>query len=101
MSQSLTAGIPYTVNTGETLVNETFGPNNIRRRRTGKHELRTMPIHNGRALAGALHAAHFVRRPTVAARCAAAAKHRGARLRVFLRRFVNSFLKRRKSDVNL
>jgi hypothetical protein len=46
----MTAGIPYTVNTGDTLVNETFGPNNIRRRRrTGKHELRPMPIRDGRA----------------------------------------------------
>jgi hypothetical protein len=50
MSQSLTAAIPYTVDTGETLVNETFGPNNIRRRRTGEHELRPMPIRDGRAL---------------------------------------------------
>ena len=54
MSASLTAGIPYTVNTGDTLVNETFGPNNIRRRRTGKHELRPMPIRDGRALASGL-----------------------------------------------
>ena len=50
--QVITAGIPYTVNTGETLVNETFGPDNIQRRRTGKHELRTMSVRNGRPLAG-------------------------------------------------
>ncbi len=50
----MTAGIPYTVNTGEMLVNETFGPNNIHRRRTGKHELRPMPIRDGRSLAGGL-----------------------------------------------
>jgi hypothetical protein len=50
MNESLTAGIPYTVDTGEKLVNETFGPNNIRRHRTGKHELRPMSIHNGRPL---------------------------------------------------
>lgn len=52
--QTITAAIPYTVRTGETLVNETFGPNNIRRRRTGVHELRTMDIRNGRRLAGEL-----------------------------------------------
>ena len=51
---SVTAGIPYTVNTGETLVNETFGPNNIRRRRTGTHHLRPMRIRDGRPLAGRL-----------------------------------------------
>jgi hypothetical protein len=51
---SVTAGIPYTVNTGEKLVNETFGPNNIHRRRTGTHELRSMRIRNGRPLAGKL-----------------------------------------------
>lgn len=42
------ADIPYVVNTGEKLVNETFGPNNIRRRRTGTQELRRVDIHNGR-----------------------------------------------------
>jgi len=51
---SVTARIPYTVNTGETLVNETFGPNNIRRRRTGTHDLRPMRIRDGRPLAGRL-----------------------------------------------
>jgi hypothetical protein len=51
---AVTAAIPYTVDTGETLVNETFGPNNIRRRRTGSHELRPMRIRDGRALAGEL-----------------------------------------------
>ena len=51
---SITAGIPYTVNTGEKLVNETFGPNNIRRRKTGAHELRPMRIRDGRPLAGKL-----------------------------------------------
>jgi hypothetical protein len=51
---SVTAEIPYTVNTGEKLVNETFGPNNIRRRRSGTHELRPMRIRDGRPLAGEL-----------------------------------------------
>jgi hypothetical protein len=49
---SITAGIPYTVNTGEKLVNETFGPNNIRRRKTGTHELRPMRVQDGRLHAG-------------------------------------------------
>ena len=53
-NQAVTAEIPYTVNTGEKLVNETFGPNNIRRRRSGAHELRRMSIRNGRDLAGEL-----------------------------------------------
>jgi hypothetical protein len=44
----VTAGIPYTVDTGEKLVNETFGPNNIQRRKTGKHELQPMSVRNGR-----------------------------------------------------
>ena len=35
MPESLTAGIPYTVETDEPLVNETFGPNNIHRRKKG------------------------------------------------------------------
>jgi hypothetical protein len=47
----VTAGIPYTVDTGEKLVNETFGPNNIHRRKTGAHELRSMTVRNGRPLA--------------------------------------------------
>lgn len=48
---ALTAEIPYTPDTGEKLVNETFGPNNIHRRRTGPMELRMMSIQNGRPLA--------------------------------------------------
>ena len=35
MNQDRSVDIPYIVDTGEKLVNETFGPNNIRRRRTG------------------------------------------------------------------
>jgi hypothetical protein len=48
MIEELTAGIPYTVDTGEKLVNETFGPNNIRRRKTGTHKLMAMTVRNGR-----------------------------------------------------
>jgi len=51
---AITAGIPYTVDTGETLVNETFEDGNVQRRRTGRHELREMTVRNGRALAGEL-----------------------------------------------
>jgi hypothetical protein len=49
-----TAQIPYTVDTGEKLVNETFGPNNIRRRTQGASERRPMTIQDGRLLAGEL-----------------------------------------------
>ena len=52
MSQAVTADIPYIVNTGETLVNETFGPENISRRRTGTQELRPMTVRDGRPLIG-------------------------------------------------
>ena len=48
------AHISYTAGTGETLVNETFGPESVQRRRTGQHELREMTIRNGRPLAGKL-----------------------------------------------
>ena len=54
MVQEVTVGIPYTVDTGEKLVNETFGPNNIRRRKTGTHELKQMAVQNGRLLADRL-----------------------------------------------
>jgi hypothetical protein len=54
MIQEATVDIPYTVDTGEKLVNETFGPNNIRRRRTGAHELKRVPVRNGRLLADRL-----------------------------------------------
>ena len=46
--------IPYTLNTGETLVNETFGPGNLSRRRQGQIESRPMPMENGRPLAATL-----------------------------------------------
>jgi hypothetical protein len=44
----ITAQIPYTVDTGAKLVNETFGPNNIRRRRTGTEDLRPMDVADAR-----------------------------------------------------
>jgi hypothetical protein len=49
-----TAEIPYTVDTGEKLVNETFGPNNIRRRVEGTSERRPMSIQDGRTIASEL-----------------------------------------------
>ena len=54
MSETVTVEIPYTIDTGETLVNETFGPNNIRRRRTGTHELKPVTVRNGRLVADRL-----------------------------------------------
>ena len=48
---AVTAGLHYTVDTGVKPVNETFGPNNIRRRVTGEHEIREVPIRDGRPLA--------------------------------------------------
>ena len=50
MSKAVTVGIPYTVDNGEILVNESFGPKNIHGRRSGTVELKTMPLLNGRAL---------------------------------------------------
>ena len=58
MDQAVTARvvarISYTVDTGEKLVNETFGPNNIRRRTSGAQEQKEVVLANGRALAGEL-----------------------------------------------
>jgi len=42
------AEITYTVDTGEKLVNETFGPNNIRRRASGMDERRPVDISDAR-----------------------------------------------------
>jgi len=44
----ITAGLHYTVDTGVKPVNETFGPNNIRRRVTGDHVVHQMTIRDGR-----------------------------------------------------
>jgi hypothetical protein len=44
----ITAEIPYTLDTGEKLVNETFGPNNIRRRKTGREDPRPMNVADAR-----------------------------------------------------
>jgi hypothetical protein len=54
MLEAVTVDIPYTVDSGEKLVNETFGPNNVRRRRTGAGDFRKMTVRNGRLLAGQL-----------------------------------------------
>ena len=42
------AGIPYTVDTGQKLVNETFGPNNIHRKSIGTQEVHPMEVRDGR-----------------------------------------------------
>lgn len=42
------AHISYTADTGEPLVNETYGPNNIRRRVSGRAEARAVDIADGR-----------------------------------------------------
>lgn len=51
MLEAVTVEIPYTVDTGEVLVNESFGPKNIHGRRTGTVQRKTMTVLNGRALA--------------------------------------------------
>lgn len=51
MTPALTAEIPYIVDTGEKLINETFGPDNIQRRRTGTQELKPMAVQDGRPVA--------------------------------------------------
>ena len=51
MVEAVTVDIPYTPDTGEKLVNETFGPNNIGRRKTGADDLKSMTVRNGRLLA--------------------------------------------------
>ena len=50
--EAVTATIPYTPDTGEKLVNETFGPNNMHRRREGPVDPHPMKIENGRQRAG-------------------------------------------------
>src|SRR5882672_8734883 len=45
------AEIRYTAETGEKLVNETYGPNNIRRRTSGADDRHRVEIRDGRAQA--------------------------------------------------
>jgi hypothetical protein len=65
---AITAELCYAIDTGEKPVNETFGPNNIRRRSTGQKERRAVEIRNGRPLAGRFsldgNGFEFVRHPT-------------------------------------
>jgi hypothetical protein len=49
--ESVTAELGYTIDTGVKPVNETFGPNNIRRREAGVQERRPVKIRNGRLIA--------------------------------------------------
>ena len=46
----MAAEITYTADSGEKLVNETFGPNNIRRRSSGTEERRQVDVQDGRPL---------------------------------------------------
>jgi len=46
--RAMAAEITYTVDSGEKLVNETFGPNNIRRRSSGSEERREVDVQDGR-----------------------------------------------------
>ncbi len=48
------AGIHYTVPGGEPLVNETFGPNNIRRKTSGAQHVHEVEVRDGRPLAPTL-----------------------------------------------
>jgi hypothetical protein len=54
------AAIRYTANTGEKLVNETFGPNNIHRKTSGTEEVHRVDIRDGRAGSFSLDANGFV-----------------------------------------
>jgi hypothetical protein len=49
---SIVAPLAYVVDTGETPVNETFGPNNIHRRTTGTYAMQPMTLRNGRVHGG-------------------------------------------------
>ena len=52
MPAAITAEIPYTLDNGEKLVNETYGPNNIRRSRSGgTPDPHPMTVEDGRARA--------------------------------------------------
>jgi hypothetical protein len=61
------ATVNYTVDTGEKLVNETFGPGNIHRRASGAYDARQVQIRNARlepALSLDAHGFVLVRHPT-------------------------------------
>jgi hypothetical protein len=46
--ETIEADIPYAIDTGETPVNETMGPGDMSRRKTGKYVPQRMTLHNGR-----------------------------------------------------
>ena len=68
MNETMIVDIPYTMNTGEKLVNETYGPNNIRRSKTGAENMQKMALRNGRLVADQLaldeNGFKFVQHPT-------------------------------------
>ena len=49
-ARTVKAGITYTIDTGESLVNETFGHGNIDRLNTGTYEQRAVEMHDARAV---------------------------------------------------
>jgi hypothetical protein len=61
------AEIRYTRDTGEKLVNETFGPNNIRRRTTGAEDARRIEVRDGRGAELSLEENGFVLVPHASA----------------------------------
>ena len=50
MPEAVNVEIPYTLDDGQVLINESFGPKNIHGRRSGTVELKTMLLLNGRVL---------------------------------------------------
>ena len=91
------AEIRYTRATGEKLVNETFGPNNIRRRTSGAEEAHRVEIADGRRAELSLDANGFVlvEHRTQGARSVYAVRVQGfASVRDFLDEFWDTALAR-------
>ncbi len=67
-AETITAALTYAIPTTEKPVNETFGPNNIQRRRSGAQEQRSIALRNGRPRAAEfdldVHGFAFVDHPT-------------------------------------
>lgn len=65
---TISAALTYAIPTADKPVNETFGPNNIQRRRTGAQEQQAVSIRNGRPLVDEfdldVHGFEFVDHPT-------------------------------------
>ena len=67
-ADAVVAELTYTVDTGETQINESYGPGNIYQRTTGSYEQKAMAIHDGRRATKDFSLDHngfvFVRRPS-------------------------------------